>query len=359
VSEFVERGVEWDMSIDLRSSHNSRSRVAELSDLRFVYEQARRYVMARPWERLAGASLYLDLKVGSWLEVCAQHLTNGQNNVVFVFPGHRNMLDFQRAGLSEPPAGTIFIELIDDQSVTPADAGISDYGWPTALRPIPAFQTITPYGWSPLERGQLRLLALAFAAITQFDAAADDARNPEIDGQLTMPGEARGRYRARRAPGDKDSHIPLMGIPRNDLYGDSDGSLSFSLVPWAEYSALLSEARLVRPAVHAFDDGADIPLVEISGAANETATIAQKVKAADPLGVAFSDTPHGSHAAILIGLKDTYMLVDTEDGQEELALWRHNVESSGGAYAIVVRDGQVESNGDTVHAIFECRTGGS
>ena len=107
------------MPIDLRSSHNSRSRVAELSDLRFVYDQARRYVMARPWERLAGASLYLDLEVGSWLEVCAQHLTNGQNNVVFVFPGHRNMLDFQRAGLSEPPAGTIFIELIDDQSVTP------------------------------------------------------------------------------------------------------------------------------------------------------------------------------------------------------------------------------------------------
>src|SRR5438105_1811365 len=139
------------MSIDLRPYHDSRPRVAELRDLRFVYDQARRYVMARLCERLDGASLYLDLKVGSWLEVCAQHLTNGQNNVVFVFPGHRNMLDFQRAGLSEPPAGTIFIELIDDQSVTPADAGISDYGWPTALRPIPAVQTITPYGWTQLD----------------------------------------------------------------------------------------------------------------------------------------------------------------------------------------------------------------
>jgi hypothetical protein len=32
-------------------------------DLNFVYEQARRFVSARPWERLGHASLYLDLKV--------------------------------------------------------------------------------------------------------------------------------------------------------------------------------------------------------------------------------------------------------------------------------------------------------
>src|SRR2546425_609482 len=78
----------------------------------FVFEQARRYVMARPWERLAGASLYLDLKVGSWHQACVEHVGDGRRSIALLFPGHRNMRDFQREGLAEPPVGTIFLELL-------------------------------------------------------------------------------------------------------------------------------------------------------------------------------------------------------------------------------------------------------
>jgi hypothetical protein len=333
--------------------------MADQEDLRFLYEQARRYVTARPWERLAGASVYLDLKAGSWYKACVEHISNGRSSVVLVFPGHRNMLDYQRAGLAEPPAGTIFVELIDDPSSTQTRAEIAEYGWPADLRPIPGFQTITPYGWLPLERGQIRLLALAFAAITDFDAATDGAANPEIAGELTLPGATRGRYRARRAPADDGNLIPLMSMPRHDLYGDGDGTLTFTSTSWPEYRALRAGASVVRPATLAFEERGDIPLVEISAAPAMALEIARKLTAADPLGVAFGEMPQAGLAAIAMGLKESYVLVEAQGEQEELMLWRHMVRAADGAHVIVIKDQVVEPKTQTIHAIFECRSGAS
>src|SRR2546428_10731981 len=84
--------------------------MAAKDDLHFAYEQARRFVSARPWERLGQASLYLDLKAGSWHEVCAQHFTNSSASALFLFPGHQNLLDMQRRGLGEPTARNILPE---------------------------------------------------------------------------------------------------------------------------------------------------------------------------------------------------------------------------------------------------------
>src|SRR5258708_23369018 len=110
--------------------------MAANDDLRFVYEQARRFVSARPWERLAHASLYLDLKLGSWQEACAQHFSNGPMNVLFLFAGHRNLLDVQRAGMAEPPAGTIFLQLLDDRPSPATIPAARDAGWPAEPPPL-------------------------------------------------------------------------------------------------------------------------------------------------------------------------------------------------------------------------------
>jgi hypothetical protein len=57
-----------------------------MDDLRFLYEQACRYVESRLWERLASASLDLDLRVGSWHQVCAQLFSNRPANVFMCSP---------------------------------------------------------------------------------------------------------------------------------------------------------------------------------------------------------------------------------------------------------------------------------
>jgi hypothetical protein len=333
--------------------------LAAKDDLSFVYEQARRYIIARPWERLAGASLYLDLKVGSWHSACAQHVGNGPMSALLVFPGHRNMLDLQRAGLAEPPAGTIFVELVDDRDSPHVDATARQYGWPADLRPIPFFKTITPDGWLPLDRSQTRLLALAFAAISDFDSARNGGVHPGVAGKLTMPESTRGRYRASPAPADDDRMVPLMGMPRADLYGDADCTLSFTAVSWSEYRELRARALLCRPAKGQMEErGESVPLVTISGSGEQAADIAQKLNAAEPLGVAFGELD-GTLTAILVGLKQSYVLIEAHEQREELMLWRHTTRSSAGGYAVVVEDaGPDPQSGDltthSVRAIFEC-----
>src|SRR6266849_1736462 len=337
--------------------------MAANDDLRFVYEQARRFVSARPWERLAHASLYLDLKVGSWQKVCAQQFSTGSTNALFLFPGHRNLLDLQRGGMAEPPAGSIFVELLDDQAPPQAIAAARDNGWPVELRPVPAFRAITPNGWLPLERSQTRLLALAFAAITDFDGANALGPDAEVAGELTMPEATRGRYRARRAPGNDDGMVPLMGMPRLDLCGEADCMLSFTTISWSEYWALRQSAPFCRAAKLPFEErGELIPLVTISGSRDEAAEIAQKLMAADPLSITFGESGDVL-AAILVGLKASYMLLQAEEHREELMLWRHATRSSGGAHALVVEDkdaGQQPADQEaSVRAIFECRSGGN
>jgi hypothetical protein len=328
-------------------------------DLLFVYEQARRFVSARPWERLEHSSLYLDLKVGSWQEVCAQQFTRGSASVLFLFPGRRNMRDLQRAKMAEPPAGTIFVELLDDRVSPEAIARVRANGWPADLRPIPGFRAITRDGWLPLDRSQTRLLALAFAAITDFDGAG---ANAEIAGELTMPGATRGRYRVRRAPIEDDNTVPLMSMPRPDLYGDADCTLSFTTISWSEYWALRARAPLCRPAKLPFEErGELIPVVTLSGPPDQSAEIVQKLTAAEPLGIAFADTD-GFLAAILLGLKESYLLLETQEQSEELMLWRHATTSSDGAHAVVVEDTKAgqepgDPKSESIHAIFECRSG--
>jgi hypothetical protein len=340
--------------MNLKSHLDSRATVAGRDDLRFLYEQARRYVAAKPWEQLATTPMHLDLKAGSWYEVCAQHFSTGPRNALFVFPGRVNLFELQKAGLGEPPAGTIFVNMVDGES-SESRREAEQFGWPTGLRPVPYFKAIMPDGWSPLDRTQIRLLALAFAAISHVHSATDST---EVVGEVAMPGATWGRYRARQAPADEDGIVPIMGVPRDDLCGDEDGALDFTTTPWEEYEALKAGTRLLRASKQPLQPRGDsIPLVTISGSAKLAADVTRKLTAADPLGVTFGEMD-GRLGALLIGLNDSYFLVDATEHREELMLWRHVARSIVGGHAFVVAEtGSKRKSGDasirSVHAIFE------
>src|SRR3989442_1996797 len=117
--------------------------MAAKDDLHFAYEQARRFVSARPWERLGQASLYLDLKAGSWHEVCAQHFTNSSATALFLFPGHQNLLDMQRRGLGEPPAGDHSADTLGGRVRAEGVAGPSHHVLAAGVRPSPVLQHTT------------------------------------------------------------------------------------------------------------------------------------------------------------------------------------------------------------------------
>jgi hypothetical protein len=318
--------------------HNPTAPAAPVDeDLRFLNEQAGRYLACQAWERTGDRTLELDLKVGSWYEACAQAFTNGPMNVLFLFPGRRNTLALQRAGLGEPPAGTIFAEL----------------GGPN-----PAFQVIRPQGWDALERREAQLLALAFAAITHL--ATPGVALDEASGDLVMPGGARGRYRVRLAPADPDADrfVPMVGVARTDLYGEGECTLTFMTMNWADYDPLGQRARIyLKPEEPLRDPDDGFPVIVVSVPADLAHEVASALRAAEPLGIAFSEM-EGALAMMLGGARDTYVLSMFNEEREQVQIWWHGVKTYSGAYAVLISDSTPDKTADrwdphTVEAVFE------
>jgi len=292
-------------------------------------------VACRVWERLGSQTVNLDLKVGSWYEACAQAFAKGPMNVLFLFPGRRDLRALQQAGLREPPAGTIFAELGEKDS---------------------AFKVISPDGWLPLERRETQVLALACAALTHLAAARDEPS--EASGDLTLPGCVRGRYRLRLAPPapDADQFVPVFGIARDDLY-EGESTLNMVSLGWADYEVLRQRARLCVKGQEPFrDPGTGFPLVVLSSTTDLAHQAARKLQVAEPLGIAFTEN-EGVLAMMLGGRQDNYLLTEFDGEREQVLLWWHQVKTNSGAYAIVITDKTPDASGrwdpTAVEAVFE------
>ncbi len=240
--------------------------------------------------------------------------------------------------MAEPPPGTIFAELRD---------------------PAPHFQVITPDGWLPPERLETRLLALAFAAMSDLASGGSAPVDTEAAGELVLPGGARGQYRARRAPAhpDADNSVTIGGLLRDDLYGDEECTATLMRLPWPEYRVLRERAVTHRALKDPFKDLTEtIPVVVLSGSAELATGIAGKLQAAEPLGITFGEKD-GVLAMILPGLKDSYLLTQVEEEREEMLVWWHGTKSSGGAHALMVTDTvpdpAAEWHPTTVQAVYE------
>lgn len=289
-------------------------------DTRFLQEQARRYLAARPWERFSGRAVYMALKAGSWYQVCAQTFDNaGGRHILLVFPGWRDMRDLQRAGSAQPPPLTVMAELAD---------------------PVSTFQMADDDGWLPIDRFSGRLLALAFAAIIDLNAAGSPP-DTEISGELRLPGKVRGRYRAVLKPADSedDRLMPVMSKVRMDLLQEGDSTLTFMNLSWETYRALSKRTQLCVPSPEPFEDrGQSIPVVVVSDPIERAWTVADKLHAAEPLGLAF--VPMAAQVGlVVVGPKDGYCLtILNEEAAAVRAWWKASTDGSGGAVALIVVD---------------------
>ena len=305
----------------------------EDEDLRFLQRQAQEYLTSRAWEGLAGDSLALFLKAGSWYEARAQAMHSEAINAVFLFPGSRDMPALQKAGMAEPPAGTILAEM-----------GQAD----------PKFAVMDPAGWVQPSRLETRLMALAFAAIRT--AASSSAQ--QTAGDLTLPGQVRGRFRAVRIKPDPEAGQMVMGIPSFDLYGPGgDCTATMLTVGWPEYATMRGRAEHYQGVGNRFEDaGSPISVLVLSGAPNP-AEVREKLRASDPRGLTFGEM-EGALTVLAGGLKETYVVMQSIDEREQILLWWHDATSRGGAHAIVVAEptpdlDQMPWDPGRVYAVFE------
>ena len=302
-------------------------------DLRFLVERAREYIESRAWEALGAGGISLRLKAGSWYEACAQAVHRDAMNVVFLFPGRRDLRALQEAGMGEPPAGTVFAEL---------------------HKPEPGFAVITPQGWMELDRLQSRLMALALAALRHVAAAPVG----EASGELILADGVRGRYTVLRTPPRADEGQLLAGIPRFDLYGDDKVKLSWMNLSWLDYESVRQRARHSESVGDQFKDVGDlIPVVVLSGKPELASGIAQRLRDSQPRGITFGQMGR-AFTALVGGLNDTYVLWQTIDDREGVLRWRHGVKTLGGAHAIIVSESTPTPTDDpwrpaSVDAVFE------
>src|SRR5436309_10678590 len=129
-----------------RISH-ALSDAADLDeDSRFLQEQARRYLTARPWEQLSGQAVFLGVKAGDWYQICAQSMDHPDgHHMLMVYPGWRDVGELQQAGRGQPPPLTMIAQFDEP------DAGFT--------------QAYEDGGWGPLDRISARLMELAIAPI--------------------------------------------------------------------------------------------------------------------------------------------------------------------------------------------------
>jgi hypothetical protein len=266
------------------------------------------------------------LKVGSWYQATVQDFDGGNGHrLLFLFPGFRDILDCQRAGLAKPPPGTVFAQLKEPDS---------------------SFQMADDDGWLPCDRFSGRLLALALAAIIDLTACPRPP-DTEIIGELALPGRVRGRYRAVLKPRqpDDDGAVPIIGKLRGDLFEEGDATITFMNLDWDTYRALAGRAQLHQPAPEAFDDrGESIPVVVISDSIKRAWSVADKLHAAEPLGLSFGAMGDRT-GVVLDGSKDTYCLTTLDQEAEAVrAWWQVGRDASLGAAALMVADTTPDPN---------------
>jgi hypothetical protein len=259
------------------------------------------------------------LKAGSWYQVCAQPFDNNGEHVLFVSPGWRDLRELHRTGFDQPPPLTIMAALAD---------------------PASSFQVADDDGWLPLDRFSGQLLALAMAAIVRLSAMSGP-RDTEVSGELQLPGRVRGRYRAVLKPHDPDDDrlVPVMSKVRMDLLEEGETTLSFMNLGWDTYRELSKRAQLAVPSPDAFEDrGESIPVVIISDAIKRAWTAADKLRAAEPLGLTLVPM-EASLGVIVSGPQDGYCLTMLkEEATAVRAWWQTSIEESGGAIALMVVD---------------------
>jgi hypothetical protein len=288
-------------------------------DTRFLQQQGRQYLSARPWEGLDGQAVYMALKAGSWYQTCAQLFDNPGAHVLLVFPGWRDLRELLRAGFDPPPPLTIMAELADPDS---------------------SFQMADNEGWLPLDRFSGQLLALAMAAIIRL-AAMGGLTDTEVTGELQLPGRVRGRYRAVLKPRDPDDDrlVPVMSKIRMDLLEEGESTVSFMTVGWDRYRELAKRAQLLVPSRDPFEErGELLPVILISDPIERAWSVADRLHAAEPIGMTLAPMKD-SLALIVSGPKDGYCLtVLNEKAATARAWWQAGIEESGGAIALMIVD---------------------
>jgi hypothetical protein len=361
-----EEGAEWVFD-DLISQAVGRQPAEQrlfAEDATLLYEQARRFMEAAPWQQwTSDDALLVDLKIGSQrMEGIATVMGHGSTQPgLLITPGHERAGTLMGTGPGPQP-GTLLTQLEGTEGHPDLFLRARRYGWPAEAALTPSFISMHESGFRELDRRESWPVALALAGVVEhFEGGGGRA---DTWGNLDLPSGRRGRYHVRKAP---DMESPprrgdLIGIKiTQDLL--SEGSeIQIGLMPSSSLSTFRQEAEVVVRGDAVFPAGIrSVPVITITPSNRAFTGVVDRLKRARPLGVTVFNSPEGPMLTVM-GQRAGYVIANDPAMSR---VWERNLKESDGAHVLIVSDGVTnieEPDPDRpglgrpghVYGLFEC-----
>jgi hypothetical protein len=336
-----EDGAEWvfdDLIAQLVGRQVAEERL-QLEDATFLYEHARRFMEAQPWTGWTSEDAFLvELKLGSQrMEGIATVIGHQSTQPgVLLMPGSERVSGVM-ASYTDPPLGTLFMQLEGAEGQPDLFLRARRYGWPADAAVTPNFISVREGGFREIDRRESWPLALVLAAIVAHHARGDVT---DTWGHLELPNGRRGRYRIRKAPepiqkGDKEPRGELLGIKiSSDLMPD-DSDVQIGVMGLETLTELRREALVSRPPTIPFPKGiTTIPMIVITPSNRDFTGVVDRISRARPLGATVIESESGPMLTIM-GERAGFMIAND---QPSARVWKRNIQNSDGAHVLIVTD---------------------
>ena len=332
-------------------------------DATLLYEQARRFMEAAPWQQwTSDDALLVDLKIGSQrMEGIATVMGYGSTQPgLLLTPGHERAGTLMESGAGPPP-GTLLTQLEGTEGHPDLFLRARRYGWPAESILTPSFISMHEAGFRELDRRESWPVALALAAVVKHFEGGGRA---DTWGNLDLPTGRRGRYHVRKAP---EMESPprrgdLIGIKiTQDLL--SEGSeIQIGVMAPDSLSTFRHEADVVVRGDTVFPAGIrSVPAITITPSNRAFTGVVDRLKRARPLGVTVINRPEGPMLTVM-GQRAGYVIGNDPALSQ---VWERNLKESDGAHVLMVSDGVTnieEPDPDRpglgrpghVYGLFEC-----
>lgn len=335
-------------------------------DWALLYEQARRYAEAAPWQRWPDTvELAVHLRLGgrSTRYVALVLGNEGIQHGLVLYPGTSlppGLRDWEPGG--EPPMppippGMLMFHL-DPPSEPPPEltAKATRYGWPAGAELVPVFLTVTEEGPGDPGMADVHHLSLGIAAVLQQDARGPVVHGPVTTtaGELGLADGRRGRFEVdQREPAGEDATRLVAREVDWDLVPASVPVVMGSL-PWGSLPHLRDQARIHRkvPPTAPAPSGTAVPLVAILPTRGGGA-LASALAGEDPLGIAVIEQ-EGRALVVLAGVRGTHALMELASDEPALGLFQRRLRSTKGVHVVMVADESTQHGQGAVFGLFEC-----
>ena len=357
----------FDTFVGHMSGRRQPAELPDPSDWALLYRCAFDFYRAAPWARWHDAiALVLETSIadtaGGWAAVVMGN--SGIQHGLVLYPGGRmpEGLDDWEPGLPVPmPPGTLSLTL-DPPSDLPSDLRDKAfrYGWPRDAELVPVVLRLAQEGGGDPGATDVRLLAVALAAVTAHDArgpVAVGSADQTTSGEIVLGNGRRARFSIAQEPPLPDPVVPRFRVHEagSDLVPQGT-PVVLGHLSWTSVSALRAAAQIHRP----FPPGAprpagtEVPLLAILPTPKNGASVAAKVAELDPYGVAAVRTDAGQEVFVLVGGNGAQLLLEVPASSPSMSDFRRRMASTSGLHVVMVADPATSSGEGTVYGLFEC-----